>query len=85
MCLAIPGKVVRWLDRDPILGCAEIEFAGVCRVCQMACVLDAAEGDYVIVHAGLAISRVDRAAAERTLAEISQLGDADDWKLRVPS
>lgn len=79
MCLGIPGRVVRWLDRDPILAQAEIEFGGVRRVCQMACALDAAAGDYVIVHAGVAISRVGPAEAERTLAALAGLDD-DGWQ-----
>jgi hydrogenase expression/formation protein HypC len=78
MCLGIPGKVVRWLSRDPILAQAEIEFGGVRRVCQMACALEAAEGDYVIVHAGVAISRVDPVEVERTLAALTGLDD--DWR-----
>lgn len=64
MCLGIPGKVVRWICRDGILACAEVEFEGVRRVCHMACVPEAAVGDYVIVHAGIAISRIDVAEAE---------------------
>lgn len=79
MCLGIPGKVVRWINRDSILAQAEIEFAGVRRICQMACVADAAEGDYVIVHAGVAITRVDRGEAERTLADLASLGDDVEW------
>ena len=79
MCLGIPGKVVRWLDRDPILAAAEVEFAGISRVCQMACVPEASAGDYVIVHAGVAISRIDPAAAEQTLADIAALEGDDGW------
>ncbi len=73
MCLAIPGKVIRWLDRDPICALAEIEFGGVTRPCHMACVPHAIPGDYVIVHAGVAISLVDAAAAEQALAEFACL------------
>jgi hydrogenase expression/formation protein HypC len=80
MCLGIPGRVVRWLDRDPILAQAEIEFGGVRRICQMACALNAAEGDYVIVHAGVAIGSVDPAEAERTLAALEGLND-DGWRV----
>lgn len=83
MCLGIPGKVVRWVDRDPIFARAEIEFAGVRRECQMACVPEAVEGDYVIVHAGVAISRIDQVAAGKTLADISSLGD-DGWEMEAP-
>lgn len=78
MCLGIPGRIVRWLDHDPLLAAAEIEFAGVRRVCQMACVPEAAEGDYVIVHAGVAISRIDPAAAQETLAQLAGRND-DGW------
>lgn len=85
MCLGIPGKVVRWINRDSISAQAEIEFAGVRKVCQMACVVDAAEGDYVIVHAGVAITRLDRAEAERTLADLASLGDDVDWPLEKGS
>ncbi len=73
MCLAVPGKVVRWLDRDATFAEAEIEFAGVRRRCHMACVPDAVEGDYVIVHAGIAISRLDAREAERLIADLKQL------------
>lgn len=74
MCLAVPGKVIRWVERDPLFAEAEIEFAGVRRPCNMACATDALEGDYVLVHAGVAIARLDAAEAERVLAEHARLG-----------
>ena len=80
MCLGIPGKVVRWLNRDAIRAQAEIEFGGIRRVCQMACVPEAVEGDYVIVHAGVAITRVNPIEAERTLEELARLGDDSGWR-----
>ncbi len=58
MCLGLPGKVVAWIDRDPLFARAEIDFGGVRKVCHMACVPEAELGDYVVVHAGIAISRV---------------------------
>jgi len=80
VCLAIPGKVVRWLDHDPIGALAEIEFGGVTRACHMACVLEAAPGDYVVVHAGVAIALIDAAAAAQTLAELAALPrDESEW------
>lgn len=78
MCLGIPGQVVEWLDRDPVFGRASIEFDGVRRVCHMACVPDAEPGEFVVVHAGIAISRIDAGAAERLLEELRQLGLDDD-------
>ena len=78
MCLGVPGQVVRWVDRDPLFARAEIAFGELRRICHMACVTDAAEGDYVIVHAGLAISRIDAAEARRVFAELEQADIADE-------
>lgn len=74
MCLGVPGQVIEWLDHDPILGRASIEFDGVRRVCHMACVPDAEIGEYVVVHAGIAISRIDPDAARRAIEELKELG-----------
>lgn len=80
MCLGIPGKVVRWISRDGTFAQAEIEFAGVNRVCHMACVTEAVEGDYVIVHAGIAICRIDQDEAARVFAELPALDDDEGWQ-----
>lgn len=71
MCLAIPGQVVRWLEKQPPFCEAEVRFLGITRRCNLSCVPEVREGDYVIVHAGVAISIVDAAAAEQLLATIS--------------
>lgn len=79
MCLGVPGKVIQWIDRDPTFARAQVEFDGVRRECHMACVPEAAEGDYVIVHAGIAICRLDADAADRVLEELRRLDLAEDW------
>lgn len=78
MCLAVPGKIVRWIDHDPTFARAEVEFAGIRRICHMACVPDAAEGDYVLVHAGIAITRIEAAEAQRVLNDLAILNDTDE-------
>lgn len=78
MCLAVPGRVVNWLDREPLFARAEVEFAGVRRVCHMSCVPEAEVGEFVIVHAGVAITRVDQAEAERVLKELRGLDDSPE-------
>lgn len=78
MCLAVPGKVVRWLDREPLFARAEIEFEGVRRVCHMACVPEAEIGEFVIVHAGVAISRVDADEAQHILDEHRNLSASSE-------
>lgn len=79
MCLGVPGQVVQWIDRDPTFARARVEFDGVGRECHMACVLEAEVGDYVIVHAGIAICKLDADEADRVLAELRRLNLAEDW------
>lgn len=73
MCLGVPGKVIAWIDRDPTFGRALVEFAGVRRECHMACVPNAEVGDYVVVHAGIAICRLNEQEAERTLQDFASI------------
>jgi hydrogenase expression/formation protein HypC len=73
MCLGVPGKVERWIDRDPLTGRAEINFGGVRRACHMACVPEAVEGDFVLVHAGVALTIVDAEAARQTLGDLERM------------
>ncbi len=73
MCLGVPGRISKWLDRDPLFTRAVVEFDGVGLECHMACVPDASIGDYVIVHAGVAICQVDELEAQCTLAELRRL------------
>lgn len=76
MCLAVPGQLVRWLRSDFPFMEAEVDFLGVRRICNLSCVPEAQPGEYVIVHAGVAISRVDETAAQRSLAELRSLGES---------
>lgn len=81
MCLGIPGRIVERTD-DRGLAMGVVDFGGVRRSCCLAYVADdVAIGDYVIVHVGFAISRVQEDEAKRTyeaLREMSQL-DELDW------
>ena len=73
MCLAIPVLVVKRLESDEAL----IDAGGVRKRISLALVPEAAEGDYVILHVGYAISRLDPQEAERTLALFAQVADRD--------
>ena len=68
-------KVVEWIDRDPVFGRALVEFGGIRRECHMACVPDAEVGNYVIVHAGIAITRVNEQEAKRTLEDFAAIAE----------
>jgi hydrogenase expression/formation protein HypC len=73
MCLGIPGRVVRWLDTDGVFAKATVDFSGVTREVHMACVPYARVGQYVIVHAGVAICLVDENEASKTIAEFLEI------------
>ena len=73
MCLAVPGKIVEWIEREPPFARANVEFGGVRRDISMACLPEAELGDYVLVHAGIAISRIDEDEAARVFEAIAQL------------
>jgi hydrogenase expression/formation protein HypC len=77
MCLAIPGKVIDISGDDPLLRSARVSFSGVIKTVSLACAPDAAVGDYVLVHVGLAISVVDQKEAEQTYRYLQQMGDLD--------
>ena len=66
MCLAIPGRIERVLEDD--LRTGTVSFGGISKDVCLALVPEAGVGDYVIVHVGFAISKVDEAAAQETLA-----------------
>lgn len=68
MCLAVPGKILSVTGEDPLLRTGRVSFGGMVREVSLACVPEAVVGDYVVVHVGLAISRLDEGEAERVLA-----------------
>lgn len=73
MCLAIPGRIVSIDDSAPLTRSGQVDFGGLCKQVNLAFVPDARVNDYVIVHVGLAISRLDQAEAERVLQTLDSL------------
>jgi hydrogenase expression/formation protein HypC len=71
MCLAVPGQVVTIQD-DP-LRTATVSFGGIAKDVSLVLVPEATVGDYVVVHVGFAISKLDEEAARRTLELMAQL------------
>ena len=74
MCLGIPGKVTEVRD-EAGLRMGRVDFGGVRKEACLAYTPDVQPGDYVIVHVGFAISKVDEAEALRTLEILGQMGD----------
>ena len=75
MCLAIPGKITAIADGGGVLRMGTVDFGGVTREVCLAYVPDAAIGEYVIVHVGFAISRLDETEAQETLKLLREMGD----------
>jgi hydrogenase expression/formation protein HypC len=79
MCLAVPGRLLSIAGDDPLARTGKVSFGGILKEVSLACVPEAKVGDYVIVHAGLAISVLDEEEAARTLEylqEIEALGES---------
>ncbi len=80
MCLGLPGQIVAIVDAR--LKLAKVDVAGVTRTVNIACIVDeshavaACVGDWVLVHVGFAMARIDAAEAEKTLALLTELGEA---------
>ena len=80
MCLGIPGRIVK--INDVVKKLATVDVSGVKRQVNIACIVDAAHpvdscvGDWVLVHVGFAMSRIDEKEAALTLQVLVELGEA---------
>lgn len=73
MCLAVPALVTALLPDDR----ATVSLGGVTSTCSLELVEGVAIGDYVIVHVGYALSRLDAEEAERTLALLAEVAESE--------
>ncbi|MEQ8289331.1 MAG: HypC/HybG/HupF family hydrogenase formation chaperone [Gammaproteobacteria bacterium] len=82
MCLGIPGQIVEIVDTEKKL--AKVNVSGVKREVNIACIVDEEHrvesciDDWVLVHVGFAMSRIDAEEAEKTLALLTELGEAQE-------
>ena len=76
MCLAIPGKITDIQGEDELVRTARVNFGGIVKEVNLAFVPEAAIGDYVLVHAGCAISVIDEQEAQRVFEYLEQLDRA---------
>jgi hydrogenase expression/formation protein HypC len=74
MCLAVPGKVIE-IEGEGELRMGRVDFSGVQRQACLAYVPEVELGDYVLVHVGFAISRIDEEAVHETLAALKEMGE----------
>ena len=73
MCLAVPGRVLSVTEQDGTT-MAEVDFGGLRKEVCLAYIPDVTIGEYVIVHVGFAIQRLDEKSAQATLANFDKLG-----------
>ncbi|MBV7339321.1 HypC/HybG/HupF family hydrogenase formation chaperone [Chloroflexi bacterium TSY] len=78
MCLGIPGQITeKWIDSDSGLSMARVDFGGVGKEICLSFEPDAQMNDYVLVHVGFAISRIDESEAQQTLELLRQMGELE--------
>ena len=75
MCLGVPGKVITVVENDLGMTMGTVSFGGVHKEICLAYLPETKPGDYVIVHAGFAISLVDEQEAEETFAILRRMGE----------
>ncbi|RPJ71954.1 MAG: HypC/HybG/HupF family hydrogenase formation chaperone [Acidobacteria bacterium] len=84
MCLAVPGKILSTTGDDPITRSGRVSFGGVVKEVSLAYLPEAKADDYVIVHAGFALSIVDEAEATAVFEYLTQLA-AEDGEEQEPA
>jgi hydrogenase expression/formation protein HypC len=80
MCLAIPAQIVEVVDAAG--GLAKAEISGVRRAVSIALCPEAEVGDWVLVHVGFALERIDEQQARETLELLEQMGEAYEQEVR---
>lgn len=88
MCLAVPGRITCISGEDALLRMGKIDFGGVLKEVSLAYVPEAKVGDYVIVHVGFALSRLDEDEANKVfeyLRQMEDLAELEDTGSAAPS
>lgn len=79
MCLAIPGKILSISSQlDETFRYGKVSFGGITKEVNLCMVPEAETGDYVLVHVGVAISRIDEVEAQLTFDYLKQIGEAEE-------
>jgi hydrogenase expression/formation protein HypC len=78
MCLAVPGKLLSVAGDDPVLRSGRVDFGGIVKDVNLAFVPEANVGDYVLVHVGVAITRVDEDEARRVFEHLQEIAAIED-------
>ena len=85
MCLAIPGKIESIAGDDSLSRSGKVNFGGIIKEVNLAYVPEAVIGDYVIVHVGFAISRLDETEATKVFDYLKQMSELDELADAAPA
>jgi hydrogenase expression/formation protein HypC len=78
MCLAVPGKVLTVDGKDPAFRLGSVDFRGVRKTVNLAFTPEVEVGDFVLVHVGFAITRIDQEEAARTFKYLEHIGALEE-------
>ena len=77
MCLAIPGKVLSVKGEDPLMRTGKVNFAGIIKEVNLAYVPEAEINDFVLVHVGFAISKINEEEAKRVFEYLKEMDELE--------
>ena len=84
MCLGVPGKIVK-IHEDPFgMTMGRVSFGGITKEVCLAYTPEVAEGDYVVVHVGFAISKIDEAEAVKVFEYLKEMGELEELDVPQP-
>lgn len=78
MCLGIPGKVLEILSSEGSMPMGKVDFGGISKEICLVYLPEVVVGDYVLVHVGFAISKIDEAEAAEIFSFIEQIGELSE-------
>jgi hydrogenase expression/formation protein HypC len=84
MCLAVPGRLLDVQGEDILDRRGRVSFGGVVKEVCLSCVPEAREGDFVLVHVGVAISVIDEEEAGEVFRYLRSIGDLGDLEAELP-
>lgn len=84
MCLAVPGEILSIDEGDPLMRKGRVSFSGIVKEIALALVPEARQGQFVLVHAGIAINIVDEAEAGRIFGYLEEIGELEELRDPAP-
>jgi hydrogenase expression/formation protein HypC len=85
MCLAVPGRLLSVEGDDPAFRLGRMDFCGIKKTVNLAFTPDAEPGDFLLVHVGFALTRIDEEEAHRTYQYLAQIGALAEEGLAPPN